>query len=86
MVWLATLVAEVDGAPGLAGRNDEADAWDAHAVDQRFALRGGLPWWSTDQTILAKGRELKLDPRPGESMAQFKGRVSEAIAHLEGHP
>lgn len=47
---------------------------------------GGLPWWSTDQTILAKGRELKLDPRPGESMAQFKGRVSEAIAHLEGHP
>ena len=47
---------------------------------------GGLPWWSTDQSILAKGRELSLDPRPGESMAQFKGRVSEAIAHPEGHP
>lgn len=47
---------------------------------------GGLPWWSTDQSILAKGRELSLDPRPGESMAQFKGRVSEAIAHPEEHP
>lgn len=47
---------------------------------------GGLPWWSTDQSVLAKGRELSLDPRPGESMAQFKGRVSEAIAHPEEHP
>lgn len=43
-----------------------------------------IPWWSTDQTVMAKGRELGLEPRPGESMAQFKGRVSEKVGQAEG--
>lgn len=44
----------------------------------------GIPWWSTDQTVLAKGRELGMEARPGESMAQFKGRVADKVGQAEG--
>jgi len=32
-------------------------------------------WWATDETILAKGRELGIAPRSGEYMGQFKARI-----------
>jgi len=40
---------------------------------------GGLAWFSTDETVLAKGRELGMIPRPGEQMGTFKARVGAAI-------
>jgi hypothetical protein len=39
----------------------------------------GGAWWATDPSILAKGAELGLSPRPGESMQAFKGRIQERI-------
>ena len=36
-------------------------------------------WWTSDAGILAKGREVGLEARPGETMFEFKGRVNEAI-------
>lgn len=48
--------------------------------DARAAVaRGGLPWWSTDEGIIAAGKERNLEPRPGETMQTFKGRVSAAM-------
>ncbi|WP_323142742.1 hypothetical protein [Massilia phyllosphaerae] len=32
-------------------------------------------WWATDETTLAKGRELGIAPRSGEYMGQFKARI-----------
>lgn len=41
------------------------------------------PWWSSDATILAKGREVGLDPRAGEDWQQFRGRINEKISQQE---
>lgn len=38
-----------------------------------------LAWWSSEPLIIAKGQELNLSPRPGESIHEFKGRVAEKI-------
>lgn len=39
-----------------------------------------LPWYSTDDGIIAKGREMGLTPRPGEAMTDFKSRINDKIA------
>lgn len=44
------------------------------------AKASGPAWWTSDQTIIAKGQELGINPRPGESMNEFKGRIQERIA------
>lgn len=38
-----------------------------------------LPWHATDTGIIAKGQELGLSPRPGESMPDFKSRINDKI-------
>lgn len=40
---------------------------------------GGIPWWSTDAGILAKGKELGMSTRAGESWPEFKGRINAEI-------
>ena len=40
-----------------------------------------LQWWQTDQGVLAKGAELGLSARPGETLPQFKGRIQARIGH-----
>jgi hypothetical protein len=42
--------------------------------------RPSLPWYSTDELTLAKGRELGLNAYAGESMGQYRQRISQAIA------
>jgi len=44
------------------------------------AKRPALPWYSTDDLTLAKGRELGLNAYAGESMGQYRQRISQAIA------
>lgn len=39
-----------------------------------------LPWYSNDELTLAKGRELGLQAYAGESMGQYRQRISQAIA------
>lgn len=36
-------------------------------------------WWTTEQGVLAKGRELGIQARPGEEMAAYKQRLVEAM-------
>lgn len=40
---------------------------------------GGLAWYTNDDTVMAKGRELGMEPRPGEMPGTFKARVGAAI-------
>jgi hypothetical protein len=41
-------------------------------------------WWRSEAGVIAKGRELGMEPRPGESMDQFKGRIEQRIAAQGG--
>ena len=34
-----------------------------------------IPWYSTDELTMAKGKELGLNPYAGESYAQFRQRI-----------
>lgn len=38
-----------------------------------------LAWWTTDALIMAKGAEIGLTPRPGETMGMFKSRISDKM-------
>lgn len=38
-----------------------------------------VAWWGSEQLILAKGRDMNLEPRPGESIHEFKGRIASKI-------
>lgn len=40
----------------------------------------GAPWWSSEAGTLAKGKELELEPRAGESAADFRGRINAILA------
>jgi hypothetical protein len=57
--------------------------WTPPAVPPKSA--GGGVWWSTDEKILAKGRELGIAPRSGEYMGQFKARI-EAMLDPDNEP
>lgn len=39
-----------------------------------------LPWYSSDDLTMAKGRELGVIPNAGETMGQYRQRISQAIA------
>ena len=39
-----------------------------------------LPWYSTDELTIEKGRELGLMPYAGESMGQYRARLSAQIS------
>lgn len=41
--------------------------------------QGAPPWWSSEAGILAKGCEVKLLPKPGESMSGYKARINERL-------
>lgn len=37
------------------------------------------PWWSSNEAMLKKGRELGLQPRSGESWNDFRGRIDKKM-------
>lgn len=39
-------------------------------------------WWLTDESVLAKGRELGINARAGESMGQYKQRIQQELDRL----
>ena len=45
-----------------------------------------IPWYSTDQLTLEKGHELGLIPRPGETMPEYRQRISQSIAGTAESP
>jgi len=38
-----------------------------------------VAWWASESLIIAKGRDVNLMPRPGESIHEFKGRVADKL-------
>lgn len=44
------------------------------------AKKPKLPWYSTDELTIQKGRELGLNPYAGESMGQYRARISAQIS------
>jgi hypothetical protein len=44
--------------------------------------RPSLPWYSNDELTLAKGRELGLQAYAGESMGQYRQRISQFIGKM----
>ena len=44
--------------------------------------RPALPWYSTDELTMAKGRELGIQPYAGESMGQYRQRISQQIGKM----
>lgn len=64
------------------------DQWERLAIQRATAAepkKSAGNWWSTDETILAKGRELGISPRSGEYMGQFKARI-EALLDPDSEP
>lgn len=45
-------------------------------------------WWDTRESVIAKGKELQLDPIRGETPDMFKTRINRVIQHggLEAAP
>jgi len=77
--------------PGVKGRKtDWAATWrnwvrkETGGYRSPAPIKSSLPWYSNDSSILAKGAEFNLSPRPGESMNDFKGRIQAAI-DKKGH-
>lgn len=52
-------------------------------MTEKVIKKPTLPWYSTDDLTLAKGRELGLNAYAGESMSQFRQRISQEIAKHE---
>ena len=44
--------------------------------------RPAMPWYSTDELTLAKGRELGLNAYAGESMGQYRQRIQQHIGKM----
>ena len=38
-----------------------------------------IPWYSNDELTLAKGRELGINPHPGETMGQYRSRLQASM-------
>lgn len=56
------------------------DDWAGLAKPNGHAKpNGSAPWWSSPAAIEAKGRELGMEAKKGESWPDFKGRIQVAI-------
>jgi hypothetical protein len=42
------------------------------------AKKPQIPWYSNDELTLAKGREIGINPNPGETMGQYRSRIQGA--------
>ena len=42
--------------------------------------RPPVPWYATDELTLAKGREIGLNPMPGESFAAYRQRITARLS------
>ena len=56
---------------------------DELVIEEKQNKKPPLPWYSTDELTLAKGKELGLSPYAGESFAQFRARISAQISRQE---
>ena len=52
---------------------------EIEVVEKRKPKEITQAWWSSEQGMIDKGRQLGTQPRPGEDWQQFKGRLAAMI-------
>jgi hypothetical protein len=57
--------------------------YDELDMKPKAPVKPALPWYSTEQLTMDKARELGMQPRPGEDMAQFRTRIAERVAQTQ---
>ena len=70
---------EMDFIPHAATWLNQGRFEDELDMTPKELKRPSLPWYSSDELTLAKGQELGLQAYAGESMAQYRQRISQAI-------
>ena len=45
-----------------------------------IAKKPAIPWYSNDELTLSKGRELGINPHPGETMGQYRSRLQASMS------
>lgn len=48
-------------------------------LEPTVAKKPQIPWYSNDELTLAKGRELGINPYPGETMGQYRSRIQASM-------
>jgi hypothetical protein len=70
---------EMDFIPHASTWINQGRFEDELDMTPKEVKRPSLPWYSNDELTLAKGRELGLNAYAGESMGQYRQRISQAI-------
>jgi hypothetical protein len=50
------------------------------------AKKPQIPWYSNDELTLAKGREIGINPHPGETMGQYRSRIQASMHRQTTNP
>jgi hypothetical protein len=50
------------------------------------AKKPQIPWYSNDELTLSKGRELGINPHPGETMGQYRSRLQASMSGKANNP
>ncbi len=60
--------------------------WEDELEEPQPVKKAVDKWWESEQATRAKGIELNIYPRGGESWQDFKGRIRAALSRLELSP
>jgi hypothetical protein len=73
---------ETDFIPHPATWINQGRWEDELDMTEKVIKKPALPWYSSDDLTIAKGRELGLNAYAGESMGQFRQRIAQEIAKV----
>jgi hypothetical protein len=76
--WIATNGTDKTFIPYPATWLNQA-RWEDELEMPQSKPKTDVAWWSTEATVIAKGQEVGLSPRPGEDIHTFKGRVVDKL-------
>jgi hypothetical protein len=63
--------------------SDKSETANPKVNGKKYATPG---WWKSDQSVLAKGKEVGINPIPGEKMQAFKQRIFDKLNHGKSKP
>lgn len=59
---------------------NQARYQDEIDLEPTVAKKPQIPWYSNDELTLSKGRELGINPHPGETMGQYRSRLQASMS------
>jgi hypothetical protein len=74
---------DTDFIPHPATWLNQGRYFDELEMKAKAPKKPALPWYSTEQLTMDKARELNMQPRPGEDMAQFRTRIAQRVAEAQ---